>query len=53
MEKALVISGVGGQGIQVTGTTLGWAAVHEGKRALYFSMFDGAQRGGSCASRSG
>lgn len=46
MEREMVISGLGGQGIQVTGTLLGHAAVAENKRAMFFAMFDGAQRGG-------
>lgn len=46
MERELIISGLGGQGIQVTGALLGHAAVAENKRAMFFAMFDGAQRGG-------
>ena len=46
MEREIVISGVGGQGIQVAGQLLGCAAVATGLHAMYFSKFDGAQRGG-------
>jgi len=45
-ERTLIIAGIGGQGIQVAGKTLALAAVYERRRALYFSLFDGAQRGG-------
>lgn len=48
MQHELVLSGVGGQGILVGSQLLGHTAVVEGKRALYFSMFQGAQRGGVC-----
>ena len=46
METQIVISGLGGQGIQVTGALFGHSAVAESKRAMFFAMFDGAQRGG-------
>ncbi len=45
-EKTLILAGIGGQGLQVAGKALARAAVYEKKRALYFSLFDGAQRGG-------
>ena len=48
MQKELVLSGVGGQGMLVASQLLGHAAVVEGRRAMYFSMFQGAQRGGVC-----
>lgn len=48
MQKELVVSGVGGQGILVASQLLGHAALAEGNRAMYFSMFQGAQRGGIC-----
>ena len=48
MQQELVLSGVGGQGILVAAKLLGHAAVRAGRRALYFSMFQGAQRGGVC-----
>lgn len=47
-QHELVLSGLGGQGILVASQLLGHAAVVEGKRAMYFSMFQGAQRGGVC-----
>lgn len=46
MEREIVLSGVGGQGIQVAGQLLGCAAVACGLNGMYFSKFDGAQRGG-------
>ncbi|OAI40913.1 hypothetical protein AYO38_04900 [bacterium SCGC AG-212-C10] len=48
MQRELVISGVGGQGILVASQLLGHAALADGKRSMYFSMFQGAQRGGIC-----
>lgn len=42
----MLLAGIGGQGIQVAGKTLAHAAVYERKRALYYSLFDGGQRGG-------
>ena len=48
MQRELVFSGVGGQGILVGSQLLGHAALAEGKRSMYFSMFQGAQRGGVC-----
>ncbi len=45
-EKVLILAGIGGQGLQVAGKALARAAVYDKKRALYFSLFDGAQRGG-------
>lgn len=48
MQREFVISGVGGQGILVASQLLGHSALLEGKRSMYFSMFNGAQRGGVC-----
>jgi 2-oxoglutarate ferredoxin oxidoreductase subunit gamma len=48
MQREFVFSGVGGQGILVASQLVGHAALAEGKRAMYFSMFMGAQRGGTC-----
>jgi 2-oxoglutarate ferredoxin oxidoreductase subunit gamma len=48
MQRELVFSGVGGQGILVGSQLLGHTALKEGKRSMYFSMFQGAQRGGVC-----
>jgi 2-oxoglutarate ferredoxin oxidoreductase subunit gamma len=45
-EQVIIFAGIGGQGIQVAGKTLAHAAVYERKRALYYSLFDGGQRGG-------
>jgi 2-oxoglutarate ferredoxin oxidoreductase subunit gamma len=45
-EQLAILAGIGGQGIQVAGKTLAHAAVYERKRALYYSLFDGGQRGG-------
>jgi 2-oxoglutarate ferredoxin oxidoreductase subunit gamma len=48
MQHEFVFSGVGGQGILIASQLLGHAALAEDKRAMYFSMFEGAQRGGTC-----
>lgn len=48
MQRELVFSGVGGQGILTGSQLFGHTALAEGKRAMYFSMFQGAQRGGVC-----
>lgn len=48
MQREFVLSGVGGQGILVASQLLGHSALREGKRSMYFSMFNGAQRGGVC-----
>jgi 2-oxoglutarate ferredoxin oxidoreductase subunit gamma len=48
MQRELVFSGVGGQGILTGSQLFGHTALAEGKRAMYFSMFQGAQRGGIC-----
>lgn len=48
MQRELVFSGVGGQGILIGSQLFGHTALAEGKRAMYFSMFQGAQRGGIC-----
>ncbi|HJM74443.1 MAG TPA: 2-oxoacid:acceptor oxidoreductase family protein [Dehalococcoidia bacterium] len=45
-DQVVLLAGIGGQGIQVAGKTLANAAVYERKRALYYSLFDGGQRGG-------
>lgn len=48
MQRDVVFSGVGGQGILIGSQLFGHTALAEGKRAMYFSMFQGAQRGGVC-----
>jgi len=47
MERQVIVSGVGGQGIQVAGQLLGHAAGLDHKRAFYYSSMDGSQRGGA------
>ncbi len=42
MQHELVVSGIGGQGILVGSQLIGHSAVIEGKRSMYFSMFQGA-----------
>lgn len=45
MELEIMMSGVGGQGLQVSGLLLGTAAMLEGKHVLQFSAYIGAMRG--------
>lgn len=47
MERELVITGIGGQGVQLAGQVLARAAVHEQRRVLLFSNYGGMMRGGN------
>jgi 2-oxoglutarate ferredoxin oxidoreductase subunit gamma len=46
MEREILMSGVGGQGIQLAAKTLAVAAMREGRRVLMFGTYGGAMRGG-------
>ncbi len=46
MELELLLSGIGGQGVQLVGKTLALAAVTEGKHALVYGEIGGEMRGG-------
>ena len=46
MEFEVVFTGIGGQGIQLTGRTLGVAATNEGRYAMLASEVSGEMRGG-------
>jgi Pyruvate/2-oxoacid:ferredoxin oxidoreductase gamma subunit len=46
LELELVLSGIGGQGIQLIGKALAQAAVGEGRHALVYGEYGGEMRGG-------
>jgi 2-oxoglutarate ferredoxin oxidoreductase subunit gamma len=46
MQREVMMTGVGGQGIQLCSKTLAQAAVHEGRQALLCGHYAGAIRGG-------
>jgi 2-oxoglutarate ferredoxin oxidoreductase subunit gamma len=50
MERAVVITGVGGQGIQLAAKLLAEAALREGREVMTFGVFMGMVRGGSSES---
>jgi len=50
MEREIVITGIGGQGIQLLAKLLAQAAVREGRQVMTFGMFMGTIRGGSSES---
>jgi Pyruvate/2-oxoacid:ferredoxin oxidoreductase gamma subunit len=42
-----MITGIGGQGVQLAATTLATAAVAEGREAMVFGVYGGSMRGGN------
>jgi Pyruvate/2-oxoacid:ferredoxin oxidoreductase gamma subunit len=50
VERAVVMTGVGGQGIQLIAKLLGQAAMREGREVLMFGVFKGTIRGGESES---
>jgi Pyruvate/2-oxoacid:ferredoxin oxidoreductase gamma subunit len=50
MERAVVVTGLGGQGVQLLARVLAHAAMREGRRVMAFGMFKGTIRGGSSES---
>lgn len=50
MEREILITGVGGQGVQLAAQVLGRAAVLEGREVLMFGFYGGAMRGGKTES---
>ena len=46
MEREILFTGIGGQGIQLMAKVLAQAAVDEGKHAMLFGLYGGAMRGG-------
>lgn len=47
MEREVVITGIGGQGVQLAGQVLARAAVIEQRRVLLFANYGGMMRGGN------
>ena len=47
MERELLMSGIGGQGVQLASAVLAHAAVAEGREAQLFGSYAGMMRGGS------
>jgi len=50
VERELIISGIGGQGIQLASTILARAAVVEGREVQVFGSYGGMMRGGATES---
>ena len=50
MEREVVVTGVGGQGVQLIAKLLAQAAMREGRQVMSFGMFMGTIRGGSSES---
>jgi Pyruvate/2-oxoacid:ferredoxin oxidoreductase gamma subunit len=50
VERAVVMTGLGGQGVQLLAKLLAHAAIREGRQVLVFGVFMGMIRGGSSTS---
>jgi Pyruvate/2-oxoacid:ferredoxin oxidoreductase gamma subunit len=46
VEREVLLSGVGGQGVQLAAKSLATAAMREGRRVLMFGTYGGVMRGG-------
>lgn len=46
MEREILLTGVGGQGVQLAARSLAIAAMREGRRVLMFGTYGGVMRGG-------
>jgi Pyruvate/2-oxoacid:ferredoxin oxidoreductase gamma subunit len=49
VEREVLLTGIGGQGVQLAATTLGVAATSIGLEVLVFGSYGGAMRGGATA----
>lgn len=47
MERSLIASGIGGQGIQLSAQVLARAAIHEDRNVMMFGSYGGMMRGGN------
>ena len=47
MERELLITGIGGQGVQLAAQVLARAATLEGRNVMYFGIYGGMMRGGN------
>lgn len=45
MEREVLLTGIGGQGVQLAARTLAHAAVHDGREVMMFGTYGGAMRG--------
>jgi Pyruvate/2-oxoacid:ferredoxin oxidoreductase gamma subunit len=50
VERAVVMTGIGGQGVQLIAKLLAQAAMREGRQVMMFGIFGGMIRGGSSES---
>jgi len=50
MEREILLTGVGGQGVQLAARVLGGAALYEGREVMLLGTYGGTMRGGSTAS---
>ncbi|RYD92924.1 MAG: hypothetical protein EOP61_24580 [Sphingomonadales bacterium] len=46
MEREILFTGIGGQGVQLAAKSLAYAAMKEGRRVLMFGTYGGMMRGG-------
>ncbi|HUV11590.1 MAG TPA: 2-oxoacid:acceptor oxidoreductase family protein [Acidimicrobiia bacterium] len=47
MERELLMTGIGGQGVQLGALVLATAATSEGREVMYFGIYGGMMRGGN------
>jgi Pyruvate/2-oxoacid:ferredoxin oxidoreductase gamma subunit len=47
MERELLITGIGGQGVQLAAQVIARAATLEGRNVMYFGLYGGMMRGGN------
>jgi len=47
MERELLITGIGGQGVQLAAQVLARAATLEGREVMYLGLYGGMMRGGN------
>ena len=47
MERELLITGIGGQGVQLSAQVLARAAALEGRNVMYLGLYGGMMRGGN------
>jgi Pyruvate/2-oxoacid:ferredoxin oxidoreductase gamma subunit len=47
MERELMLTGIGGQGVQLAAQVIARAATLEGRNVMFFGVYSGAMRGGN------